>query len=158
ASILPSGEKATCSTVFRCPFRVVISLACAPASLVARTTSHSFTVFPSLPVARSVPSEENTGELTSPLSPLSVARRRSLRVSQGGTARQSRTVSSLRPLVARVCPSGEKATYQACPRWPLKVCTALRVATFHSFTVLSSLPVASHLPSGENTTPLIGAV
>ena len=51
--------------------------------------------------------------------------------------------------MAKVCPSGEKATARTGPLNPVRLVSIFPVITSQSFTVASALPVASLLPSGE---------
>src|SRR5512135_2323647 len=60
--------------------------------------------------------------------------------------------------VARVLPSGEKATLATPSVWPLKVRIGSQVSAFHRRAVLSTLAEATVLPSGEKASSHTGAV
>ena len=66
-------------------------------------------------------------------------------------ASHSKILLSMPPL-ARVLPSGEKATKSTHPLWPSQVTSGDSVARSHSLTVVSPEAEASLVPSGEKAT------
>ena len=142
-SVCPSGLKATGPLDCVCPQRAVL---CSPLA-----TFHRFTV--SRPaVARVFPSG-----LKARLVILSVSRRF---FCSPVTAFQRRTPSSLKAVLASVCPSASKAILEmpevCVPKkvCPMRVYSCFPVAMSHTRTVLSQAPLARVRPSGLNATVL----
>ena len=108
--------------------------------------SHSFTVLSQLALATRCPSGENATPQTASECPV-----------EGAEFLAAAGVPQLHGLVlagaGHPLPVGRERHAQDPAECPVRVRSSLPLLASHSFTVLSSLALATRCPSGENATP-----
>src|SRR5262249_31560622 len=142
ATVWPSGEKATANTIAVCPTQECTSL---PVSTSQIFTSPGVSWASQRPAADAsfLPSGEKTTDRTGMVCPVKVARSAPL-------LRSRRRIVPSRQPAAIVLPSGDPSTLFAEVSRVGCVARRLSPVTCQTRTVLSSAPVTSRLPSGEN--------